>query len=412
MKRLYIFTTVSINMMGGIQSYISAKQDCLKHMGWNVKILFSDVKKRQSPFLSLRSYRNDYIPEFYIQPAKLKNRIIEKVIERAIIKIGNYQTYDQIIIESHNDLTSQWSELIAERIGAKHIILLLNEKYRNNNQCYVDKIDFYKFKFYRKEIFGRIALSRLFDGYIHISEDDYNRFDINESPIQDVECSKIQKIKRADYNICYIGRTNKGYVKSIFEGVNEFSKKHIDDKTQFIILGDPNHTKELIKTYFEKSANVIITELGEIVPIPKKLFDNIDVVIAGSGSARCSAAQGMFTIVADIERNKSLGVLGCDTQESVYWDGHSEILSFCDSLEKVLVEKAYNKCDIKYSEKSVTDCVNQNFTAIMKSDVDSSYYSMNSLTSGKKVIYPLYKIKFFIMRCFPKLFKMITKIVK
>ena len=87
--------------------------------------------------------------------------------------------YECIIVESHNDILSQWGEIIAKELKGKHIIILMDEYYRGKKQYYTDKIDFYIYKLHRKEIMGSLEVTeRLFEGYLHVSENDFNNFEI------------------------------------------------------------------------------------------------------------------------------------------------------------------------------------------------------------------------------------------
>lgn len=398
MKRIYIFVTVSIYKMGGMQTYTAAKAEYLRHAGWEVRVVYADIKRKLSQFKELNNYRDGSFPELSIQPAKLPEGVVNDKVKSVIRLVGDYKTYDTIILESHNDRTSQWGELIAQQIGAKHIIILLNEFYREPKQCYADKIDFYFFKFKRKEILSNfITLQRLFDGFLEIKENDVNLFKMNESPVQDIDNPKVEAIGKLDFNICYIGRPTKTYVSNVLLGVKEFSVKHKDKKIQFILVCDSNLIRESIEHIFAGIGNLSINEMGELVPIPKALYKKVDVVIAGSGCARCSADAGALTIVAETESCEATGVLGIDTQESVYWDGKSHRMSFKEALEKVLIEEAYAGKTIDYSDLSVAECIKDNFKAIDRTDQVKVYYDRNKLLEGEKKIYLKLKIKYFLL---------------
>ena len=397
--------------MGGIQTYTAAKAKYLRQIGWEVEIFYDDIKKNISQFEEFNNYLEGSFPEFSIQPAKCPGSVVEATVKKAMKFIGDYKEYETIIVESHDDRTSQWGELIARAAGAKHIIILLNEFYRGPQKCYADKIDFYKFKFRRKEILsGFTTLQRLFDGYLEIKETDVNLFKMNESPVQDVYNPKVKAIERVDFNICYLGRSTKTYVSNVLLGVKEFAINHKDKKIQFILVCNSNLIRTSIDQIFKGIDNLFVHEMGELVPIPKELYKKVDVVIAGSGCARCSADAGALTIVAETEYCEATGILGIDTQESVYWDGKSVRMPFAIALEKVLIDRAYEGQKIYYSDLSVEECVKDNFEAISRTEQTVKYYDTKKLLKGKKIFYLKHVFKFYLKEKMPAFFNFLRKL--
>ncbi len=409
--QLYLFITLDINDMGGVQCYVASKAEFLRENGWEVKIIYTGVRKQKTLYNELNRYLDGNIIEMCNPPFQYSINAINKVIEKVLYNIGDTKKYENIIMESHDDRTSQWGEIIAEKIGAKHIILLMNEIYRGPYKYYEEKIDFYKFKFQRKEILGAdLTISRLFEGY-EIDRNNINTLMIDENPVQDVTNEKLDKIQKAQYNICYIGRSNKTYVPAIIKGVKEFAQNNSNSTIQFIILSNTKPIRNIINDELNSVSNLTLTELGEMVPIPKELFRRVDVVVAGSGCARCSALEGVLTIVAEPELCKAIGVLGIDTQSSVYWDKKSKCSSFSEALEDVLVKKMYDGEKIKIDYMGVAECTKHNFEAIQKSEPKQAYYQFNKMCYGKKKFYPFQKIKFFLMQKNPIVFSFIKKIV-
>ena len=409
--QLYIFVTLTIYDMGGVQCYVASKAKFLRENGWNVKILYPGVRKPKTQFKELNRYLDGNVIEIGYTPSIYSMNVLNRILGKVLNILGDTQKYESIIIESHDDITSQWGEIIANKIGAKHIILLMNEIYRGLNKHYEEKIEFYKFKFQRKEILGAEAtISRLFEGY-GFDKNNINTLIIDENPVQDVMNEKLDRIQKAQYNICYIGRSNKPYVPAIIGGVKEFAKKNSNSSIQFILVSNTMPVRNIINDELNSVDNLTVTELGEMVPIPKELFRRVDVVVAGSGSARCSALEGVLTIVAEPELCKSIGILGIDTQESVYWDKESKCSSFSEALDDVLIKRIYDGKKIKIDYMGVTECTKQNFEAIQKSEKKQEYYLLDKLCYGKKKFYPFLKIKFFLMQKNPKIFSIVNKIV-
>ena len=226
---------------------------------------------------------------------------------------------NEIIIESHNDIMALWGELLAKQLLARHFFWTANEQYRLPTQYYKEKIDLFLFKFDRKEIFGSCnTVNRLLEGFRIVTPDNFEGVLIDEDPVQDVVNDKVDNLKKYDWTICYIGRSNKPYMTNIISDVGLFASCHKDKSIQFVVVGDIGFHSEELKAIDNKNVNLIVTELGNLHPLPRILFKKVDVVIAGSGSARCSVYEGTLTILADPETGMSNGMLGYDTIDSVY----------------------------------------------------------------------------------------------
>lgn len=399
---IYIIITSNIKTVGGTQCYVAAKAKCLERMGWKVFILspsfHSDKYNYPIPFL--QKYLDGNFESLAIQPFKLPRFFVKRTLKRIIRFIGVVNDNEEIIIESHEDNFSQWGELLASRLNARHYFYLMNEFYRKPFQTYVDKMGFYSFKFDRAEILGSLkTFSRLFDGFKTINKNDYpGDVVIDESPIQDVYNVIIDKIPHNDWNICYIGRGNKSYVPNILLDVGDFSKKYPNHNIQLIVVGDINNHSRITDIILSNK-NLQIIELGLLHPIPKMLFKKVDVVIAGSGSARHSAEEGAVVVVADTETCKSNGLLGYDTNNSIYKDKDSVISDFAIALERVLVDKSYQNMEYKIPHKNkIEDSIKQNFMLFNESNEVKNYFDENKLLDGsidiKKIVRSLISLYF------------------
>lgn len=394
-KYMYIFFTANIYTMGGMQTYVLSKARYLRQENWDVRVVYGGYQQKKPLFIELNQYCKGGFIEVSYSPMILPNKMVNNCISQMLKHIGDTERFEKIIIESHDDKTSQWAEIIASRINAKHIIVPLDEMYRNPNQTYDKQIEFYYYKLGRKELFGTYVLDRLFDGYYEIEEKDKQRFLFNEDPVQDIENSKLNCIKRKDYNIAYIGRLSKSYVLSVFQGVRKFAEKHNNEDILFVIVGDTSQLHGNVKGYFEKLQNLQVLELGEMVPIPKKLFSVVDVVIANAGCARCSAMAGALTIVANPEYCQSIGLLGYDTSQPTYWDGQSKKCDFDEALEDTLIKKTYKGKKFAFVDYSVEECIKQNFELINNSEKKLEYYDITKLIGDGTTLGIADKLKIF-----------------
>lgn len=387
--KYYIFITSSIKGVGGNQCYIAAKAQYLESQGWTIHVFNPTYhsKKIKCPIDYMNKFLDDTIETLGVPPFKNPQLFVDWTLNKMLKRIGPIKTDDEIIIESHDDSSSQWGELIAPQIHARHYIYLMTEVYRGPGKSYLEKIEFYDFKYRRKEMLGiPMTFNRLFEGMRTVSDNDLSGLlMLNESPIQDVNNSQIDNLTKKDFNICYIGRGSKPYVKNIIQGVGNFAGKHTDCSVQFIIVGDLDSHRSLINKVLSNNTNLNCVELGLLHPIPKSLYNKVDVVIAGSGSARHSAEVGALVIIADPETKMSNGLLGYETLNSIFQDKDSVVTSFCDALERVLVEKCYiGKKNRFVPGPSVEECAQNSFNIYSLSDRSFTYYDKNEMLRGRK----------------------------
>lgn len=381
----YILVTGDIHPIGGMQLLSAGVAEVMEKKGWEVYIFFPSHTKGNCALPYLNKFNDGGFCELTLPPYKWMARTRRYVIDRMCQIIGEVHEGEEIIIESHSDRTSQWGELLAQRLNAKHMLFLCNETYRGKDKFYLENLDYYDFKHKRKEVAGEMddILYKLFEGYKRVENDELYIFKYDENPVRDVKDNRVSSIKKYDYNICYIGRVEKGYVPNIVKGIAKFAKDNKKKSIQFVIVGDTSSQKKLLDESFKDINNLIVTELGNVVPIPKELFTKVDVVIAGSGSAKCAAYEGVYTIVADASNFLANGVLGYDTNDELY---HSNVIqmSFDEALANVLIEKKYDnmKC-ILPPYMGPKECVEYNFKLIKNSVQTKEFYPEKKLCMPK-----------------------------
>lgn len=403
---LYIFITTSLKVAGGNQCYTAAKAKFLESEGWRVLVFFQSdrVYKHKCLIDYLNKFKDCDITGISNPPFKFPGWLRNKILSRMLSVVGDYSSYEQIIIESHEDSYAQWGELLAKRLKARHYFFTMSEFYRGPNRYYEEKIEFYNFKFNRKEIEGSLTtLQRLFEGYRVITTADVHGFLLlDECPIQDYKCSKVDDIQRKDWNICYIGRGNKSYVLNIINDVGRFAGLHPEKRIQFITVSDMEIHRQAIDEILSANHNLNICELGLLHPIPSSLYGKTDVVIAGSGSARHSCEEGAIVIVADTETKQSDGLLGYETLNSVYKDEDSVCTDFVDALKRVLVDKVHLQLPNRYPPKiGVEKQTKQHFGLFAMSDRKYEYYDEQRLVEGKRNWVVTFKI--FLHNYFPRI---------
>ena len=342
MRKIYIFITDDIRLMGGIQRYTLAKIDYLLKEGYEVFIFFDGFSSGMCKFEELNAYISDEIPGLRILPYEYPNFLLNIMIWRMCHKLGNIDN-SEVIIESHSHVAAIWGELLASKIGAKHMCFLCNELFYGEGKHYSDRLDFYSFKYDRKELYGisENSISDLFGDYRKIDNSSECKFcAAMGSAVRDIECKQLDLIQDVDWSIGYVGRTNKLYVPNIVNGIKGFSKLYPDKKIQFVIVGDTKQN-EYIFNPLDDCENVSVIKLGDLSPIPLKLFKMLDVVIAGSGCAYYAAISGAPTIVADAKNYKANGVLGYDTQNYIFANPGDKQYDFVTAIKRVLIEKCH-----------------------------------------------------------------------
>lgn len=369
-QKLFIFMSFCIVPIGGMEMHMAGLSKYLEKNGWKVFIFTPEPSELKTAIPSLQKYLKAggnvpfVVTPPYKTPAVLQEIGMNLMVKKLTDYCGNLSKYDEIVIESCESIRSFWAELLAEKIGARHIFMATEENPRLGACCYEDNLDFYYFKFKRNELVGFPQnVRKLFNGYKDVNDliDENAPLYLAETePIQDVPDFPINNIQKLDWNICHFGRTMKPFVPHVIAGVGEFARRHPDKKINFIFIGQIIPEREtLIRQTFEGLDNVMITPLGDMVPIPRSLFSKIDVVCAMAGCATYSSFEGVPVIVGNaVNPDKTNGVLGVDTKDTVYDTGDK--ISYAEALENVLVKKLYDGKnfdlpDVKPSEDQYAD---------------------------------------------------------
>lgn len=389
----YILLSV-ITGAGGVQCYVASKAKYLEEKGWHVVVISGNdpATKETCRIDYLNKYLKNGSPYLGQHACYLPAFTRKKALKRFLKVIGHVSEGDEAIIESWDSPTAIWGELIASRIHGRHIFWTANEHFRKYgediNMCYEEKIDFYKFKMDRGEIFTTVTIAnRLFDGYRTYKDGDFREVFITEDPIQEIDNEVINSLDKKDWNICYLGRSNKPYVPKIFEGIGIFANQHPNKEIQFVVVGEVIANKESLQS-LRKIDNLKIVELGDVFPLPRSLYRKIDVVIAGAGSARHSADEGALVITADSWNLNSHGLLGYDTNDSTYKNNdlreEALDLTFEEALERTFVGENWRNQENKWvKNKGIQECTENQFEIIKNANSVLEYYNEKKLLEGR-----------------------------
>lgn len=340
--KIYVFVTFNIHYMGGGENYLSGKTKYLEDNGWEVKVLFSGNRHKKCAFSSLQKYVGGGFWLLGRNPDEVSTKLVRTVLRRIINYIGA-QSNDRVVVESSEDTLHLWGELIAQNLGAKHICLNCNEIFRYPWIDYTKHVDFYKFKYARHELYGirENSIHDLLLGYEDVPVCEGLCFVAEPpEPVQDVQDARIRRIRRSDYTIAYISRTNKGYFPNVCAGVKLFAKNVYPSAVQFVIVGELRGEKGRVKQMQKDTKNLSVVAMGNMIPIPKSLFKNVDAVIAGAGCANFSSRYGVPVIVANPKTLHANGVLCYDTVDPL-WGNPKMESTFDEALNRVLIDKEY-----------------------------------------------------------------------
>ena len=111
--------------MGGYSggpTYVRNKLLYLKEHGWDVIVFDSTgFANAKIQLHDLKCFENNRYQELFFNPFWLRKSRREKILSEIISKIRNDE---RIVIESNTVAMSLWGELIASRIGAKHLVYI------------------------------------------------------------------------------------------------------------------------------------------------------------------------------------------------------------------------------------------------------------------------------------------------
>lgn len=377
--KCYIFFTNGIIDLGGIELYLVNKELWLKQNDWDVHVFSASYTKDNFKIKSLEKYRNEIFPTLSYAPYECPKICYNKTIKNILKLLGDTNKYKEIIIESHSGSTAIWAEIIAKNINAIHIMQPLHEVY--NEKCYVEKRDFFIFKLNRKEIYGgRITFIR---DVLKENTSKWQNLRLQYNPVLDVDDERLLKIQNANYTICYFGRTAKPYYKSILEGVREFADMHVDKNIQLVVVGNEKDHKNVMKQLNMHADNLIITVLGEMFPVPRKLFELVDVVCAGAGSANAAVFENVPVLIPDPDNYLCNGLYGYDTCSPLTREANIKQLRFCDAFENTLIKCEYQKNNFLLDvPPSVNDCCKEVYNSIKTNKQKNEYYDIDKLVVG------------------------------
>ena len=261
--------------------------------------------------------------------------------------------YAEVVIESGSTHSVFWGELLANKLRAKHIIFMLDER----PDAYIPQsyLPYYEFKLQRRELAGITydTLPLIFREHRTVStEENINLSAASTNVVEDYESEVINNIPNKGINVGVFGRLDKEYIMAATEAVFKVASRHPDKFFNAIYIGGTNSKKRLraIRSKLKRK-NIKVIFLGYLFPVPKKLFSRLTVCLSSSGSARVACRAGCFTITIDARDLKAIGVLNYTTSNTLYRDNEE-----AEDIDKVLENVIFGTItDSKIIEKLPTD---------------------------------------------------------
>ncbi len=391
MKRFIILTT-TIRNMGGAQMYAANKLLYFEHLGWKPEIYFHNEGPVKIGYF--KQFEGNLIPELLRPFIEFGKQEREQIAHRIL---GDFKESDEILLECHTPELAYWGEYLAKKCNGKNTIYLLEEAFPRFT---AREVDFYEFKFDRKELLNSVeeSLRRIFTNRYDETKHGGDKYHIRAYCENVIDYTPIQlpvEVKEADHSIISIGRLDKPYIKPMLDEILKFTGEHKDKIFNLIVVGGDweNKMNDYIRDLFSTRENVRLFLLGYIFPIPYDWVKISDVSIASSNSILVSANEGVPTNGIDIHDYQPIGVYKHTTDN--LWSRENEPQTpLGEWLEEVLIKGKYPK---KLIEHSLVDDLGEHLKPHLDKINDSAkskeYFDVENMYSvGERLVYKVKKI--------------------
>ena len=288
--------------IGGWQLYIDARTAYMKDRGYDVYLIsISDEKDiKLSRFINNKHF---CLPEVHMPPASYTEKQRDSILARIYEFIG--EDDGSMTIESTDMYLSMWGELIAKHYGARNYSYLLHSHFPQQNR-YVQ--DFFLFKYNRDELAGmsELTLPELFNNHPDANKIEPKSLlatpmdpitDDNDIEAFTKELEEYKK-KKAAFVIGYFGNLDKPHFIELCEFVENYVKTSKEHEFVFLSVGSSGkgNSEETQKKIESNTANCKVFNVPSMYPVPKKVFQIMDICLASWGSADISAKAGALTV--------------------------------------------------------------------------------------------------------------------
>lgn len=342
--KAYVIVTLNLCAMHGANMYIYNKARFMKDQGWQVYVYSAE----QGDILirGLREYKKYQNTLLRFYPCCFTKKRIGGFLDQVErdIDSGNCS---EVVVESSNIASAMWGELIAERLGCKHLTFIMQERFNFSAK----EKEFVRFKLGRHELAGITgdSIKHMLPGE-EIAEDPSMRVKAFCNNTID-ECEDVFSDRldpEAVMTVGSIGRLEKPYVLPL---LNELRRIFSDGRRyNLVMIGGTRANKQYqaIEDVFADMPNVNLIITGYLFPIPKTLVNNCDVFVSSAGSAIATYYQKRPTVNLNPNDGSIIGVLGLTYQQGEYtiYSSNYEL----SELERFMRMAMDEKDDILYKD--------------------------------------------------------------
>jgi len=353
----YVIIARHLGTISGEKIYSYNKMRYLLSTGW--RVVFLTGKRETAPFEEDPNYSHYVYPALTYAPDCYTEREIQKTVESIAKKLSETNG-DKCIIETDAANRAAWGELIAKRVGAKHLVFLLQETHHYDEETR----KFLRFKYDRHELAG-ISIASI--GKILADEqierrDDTRFLAFSQNCIEDCEDLISPRLPEdASYTFGSIGRLDKRCVPAILNAFKEYANMHPEGTYNVVLIGGAVEKAIYRKSLSElkKCTNVHVVVTGYLYPIPLSLIRNIDLFVSTAGSSTSSYRFHRPTVRVHPITGEPCGIVGLDDLNGRTMYDVMPDTTICECMERALknadkIEYVYNGYD-DYYERMKTE---------------------------------------------------------
>lgn len=322
-----------------MQLYTSRKIEYLKSQGWTPFVFF--YRSGNIEIENLRKFSQNHIPDLRFCVGNVSESCRKKVLQQFNKLINDAQ---DVIIESCCLALGTWGEYIASNFQGKHILYIIDEII---SQPTPKMYEFLEFKANQKLLYciKQKVLADVFKNNHNIDELVLRAVGASSNNISDSFNPIVAEIPDDMATILSLGRLDKPYIGYLFDSIVRFVNSFPERNFNFIIVGDtPVHgAKQELLSKFENIDNVNIFDLGFLWPIPRQLFEKVDVAVGSAGSIMLCSRQGVPSIAIDVNDYEAIGIYGQNTLNTIFRDNNDPKESTLHWLKQVLIENKFHR---------------------------------------------------------------------
>ena len=308
--KTYVFLTRRIHGVDGNIQYIYNKAKFLEARGFQTFV--SSAENGPIVVDAMRRYENGILPAMFFCPSTFRPRMRDSVLETFLSRLPASSGF---ILESNTPVGAVWGEWAASRLGCKHVVFNLHERYDYSE----DMRAFFRFKLARRELFGitENSVPLMLGGTSGETSPETRISAICANTVDDVPDRISPALDpHADYTIGSIGRLEKACVPRILDGMARFAAAMPEKSFNIVLVGGCRGRKKerKIRRFFDGLRNVRLLMTGNMYPIPESLLRHVDAFVSTAGAANATYKNGIPTIKVHPLTGEVVEIPGLDNQ--------------------------------------------------------------------------------------------------